>query len=97
MNKETEYGWYLCLDGEKIVTGPGVIENDFHNRKYLAMKDTVGSFCAWYRERVKRRYQECIFIDNSSLAMHLRTLVCSVKRNMYFPLLIRYRRGASTM
>ena len=23
---ETEYGWYLCLDGEKIIGGLGVIE-----------------------------------------------------------------------
>ena len=33
---ETEYGWYLCLDGDKIVGGVGVIENDFHDRKDLA-------------------------------------------------------------
>ena len=36
LSRETEYGWYLCLDGEKIVGGLGVIENDFHNRKDLA-------------------------------------------------------------
>lgn len=36
LNEETEYGWYLCLDGEKIVSGMGVIENDFHDRKELA-------------------------------------------------------------
>ena len=35
LNKATEYGWYLCLDGEKIVGGLGVIENDFHDRKDL--------------------------------------------------------------
>ena len=35
-NRETEYGWYLCLDGDNIVGGLGVIENDFHNRKDLA-------------------------------------------------------------
>ena len=27
LSGETEYGWYLCLDGEKIVAGMGVIEN----------------------------------------------------------------------
>ena len=32
---ETEYGWYLCLDGDKIIGGMGVIENDFHDRKDL--------------------------------------------------------------
>jgi hypothetical protein len=29
LNNETEYGWYLCLDNERIVGGLGVIENDF--------------------------------------------------------------------
>ena len=33
---ETEYGWYLCLWGGRIVGGLGVIENDFHDRKDLA-------------------------------------------------------------
>ena len=33
---ETEYGWYLCLVGERIAGGLGVIENDFHDRKDLA-------------------------------------------------------------
>ena len=28
---ETEYDWYLCLDGDNIVGGLGVIENDFHD------------------------------------------------------------------
>ncbi len=36
LNNETEYGWYLCLAGEHIVGGLGVIENDFHNRKDLS-------------------------------------------------------------
>lgn len=42
---ETEYGWYLCLDGEKIIGGMGVIENDFHDRKDLAP-----NVCAVYTE-----------------------------------------------
>lgn len=49
LNKETEYGWYLCLDGEKIVAGLGVIENDFHNRKDLAP-----NVCAVYIEEEYR-------------------------------------------
>ena len=36
LHKETEYGWYLCLNGNQIVGGLGVIENDFHDRKDLA-------------------------------------------------------------
>lgn len=32
----TGYGWYLCMDGEKIAGGLGIIDNDFHDRKDLA-------------------------------------------------------------
>lgn len=49
LNKETEYGWYLCLDGEKIVAGMGVIANDFHNRK-----DLTPNVCAVYTEESYR-------------------------------------------
>ena len=45
LTKETEYGWYLCLDGDRIVGGMGVIENDFHDRKDLAP-----NVCAVYTE-----------------------------------------------
>ena len=46
----TEYGWYLCLDGEKIVGGMGVIENDFRERKDLAP-----NVCAVYTEEEYRK------------------------------------------
>jgi GNAT superfamily N-acetyltransferase len=52
LSGETEYGWYLCLDGEKIVAGMGVIENDFHNRKDLAP-----NVCAVYTEEEYRGKQ----------------------------------------
>lgn len=45
LSGETEYGWYLCLDGEKIVGGMGVIDNDFHDRK-----DLTPNVCAVYTE-----------------------------------------------
>lgn len=45
LKKETEYGWYLCIDGETIVGGLGVIENDFHDRK-----DLTPNVCAVYTE-----------------------------------------------
>lgn len=45
LGKETEYGWYLCLDGDKIIGGLGVIENDFHDRK-----DLTPNVCAVYTE-----------------------------------------------
>ena len=49
LSKDTEYGWYLCLDGEKIVGGLGVIENDFHDRK-----DLPPNVCAVYTEEIYR-------------------------------------------
>lgn len=45
----TKNGWYLCLDGEKIVAGLGVIDNDFHDRKDLAP-----NVCAVYTEDAYR-------------------------------------------
>ncbi len=45
LNRETEYGWYLCLTGNRIVGGLGVIENDFHDRK-----DLTPNVCAVYTE-----------------------------------------------
>lgn len=46
---ETEYGWYLCLDGGTIIGGLGVIENDFHCRK-----DLTPNICAVYTEKEYR-------------------------------------------
>lgn len=45
----TEYGWYLCLDDDKIIGGMGVIENDFHDRK-----DLTPNICAVYTEEAYR-------------------------------------------
>lgn len=45
LSGKTENGWYLCLDGDKIIGGMGVIENDFHERKDLAP-----NVCAVYTE-----------------------------------------------
>ena len=49
LNWETEYGWYLCLDGDRIIGGLGVIENDFHDRK-----DLTPNVCAVYTEEAYR-------------------------------------------
>lgn len=46
----TEYGWYLCLDGDNIVGGLGVIENDFHDRHDLAP-----NVCAVYTDEAYRK------------------------------------------
>ena len=45
LNHTTEYGWYLCLDGGRIIGGLGGIENDFHDRK-----DLSPNICAVYTE-----------------------------------------------
>ena len=42
---ETAYGWYLCLSGNQIIGGMGVIENDFHDRK-----DLTPNVCAVFTE-----------------------------------------------
>ena len=49
LNGSTEYGWYLCLNGDKIVGGLGVIENDFHDRP-----DLTPNICAVYTEESYR-------------------------------------------
>ena len=49
LKHETEPGWVLCLDGEQIVGGLGVIENDFHNRP-----DLTPNVCAVYTEESHR-------------------------------------------
>ena len=41
--------WYVAIEGERIIGGSGVIENDFHNRKDLAP-----NVCALYTEEDKR-------------------------------------------
>ena len=49
LDQRTDFGWYLCLDGERIVGGLGVIENDFHDRK-----DLSPNVCAVYTEEEYR-------------------------------------------
>ena len=49
LNRETEYGWYLCMDSDRIIGGMGVIENDFHDRK-----DLTPNVCAVYTEEAFR-------------------------------------------
>lgn len=41
--------WYMVLEGERIIGGLGVIENDFHDRKDLAP-----NICAVYTEEDRR-------------------------------------------
>ena len=50
LNRETDLGWYLCLDDDRIAGGAGVIENDFHD-----WKDLRPNICAVYTEEDHRR------------------------------------------
>jgi len=49
LNGDPVQEWYLCLDGDKIIAGMGVIENDFHDRK-----DLTPNVCAVYTEEQYR-------------------------------------------
>ncbi len=49
LDQETEYGWYLCTEGDRIISGLGVIDNDFHDRK-----DLSPNICAVYTEKEYR-------------------------------------------
>lgn len=46
--------WYLCLDGDKIIAGMGVIANDFHNRP-----DLTPNVCAVFTEPEYRNQGIC--------------------------------------
>ena len=48
-NKHSIPQWYIAVEGERIIGGMGVIENDFHDRKDLAP-----NVCAVYTEKQKR-------------------------------------------
>lgn len=49
LDNKTENGWYLCVLGDQIVGGLGVIDNDFHDRK-----DLSPNVCAVYTEEAHR-------------------------------------------
>ncbi|MBR4658047.1 MAG: GNAT family N-acetyltransferase [Clostridia bacterium] len=49
LSGRTEYGWYLCLEGGRIVGGMGVIQNDFHDRR-----DLFPNVCAVFTEEDRR-------------------------------------------
>ena len=60
LKRESELGWFLCLDGTQIVGGLGVIENDFHDRK-----DLTPNICAVYTDKSHR----CLGIAGNLLNM----------------------------
>lgn len=70
---KTAYGWYLCLDGQEIVGGLGVIENDFHDRPDLAP-----NVCALYTQEPYR--------GQGIAGRLLEIVVCDLKRHGIAPL-----------
>ena len=56
--------WYVAMEGERIIGGLGVIENDFHDRKDLAP-----NVCAVYTETDKR----CQGVAGALLIMYVPT------------------------
>ena len=67
LNKKTEYGWYLCINENKIIGGLGVIDNDFHDRK-----DLTPNICAVY---VEEKYR------NKGIAGKLLNMVVSISKS----------------
>lgn len=65
LRQETEYGWYLCLNDNRIIAGLGVIENDFHDRK-----DLTPNICAVFTEENFR----CLGIAGNLLRMAVEDL-----------------------
>src|SRR5574344_1775526 len=51
--------WYVATDGDKIICGMGVIENDFHDRK-----DLTPNVCAVYVEENYRKQGIAKFLLN---------------------------------
>ena len=49
LKKQAVPQWYLAMEGERIIGGMGVIENDFHERK-----DLSPNVCAVYTEEDRR-------------------------------------------
>ena len=56
--------WFLAVSGEgqEIVGGLGVIENDFHNRR-----DLTPNVCAVYTEEARRREGATVFLSSHVL------------------------------
>lgn len=75
-NKKTVPQWYLVMDGDTILGGLGVIENDFHDRK-----DLTPNVCAVYVEENYRcqgiagKMLEFVCKDMSSQGIHTLYLV----------------------
>lgn len=49
MKKSAVPQWYIAMEGERIIGGMGVIDNDFHDRK-----DLTPNVCAVYTEEDRR-------------------------------------------
>lgn len=66
--------WYLCMEGERIVAGMGVIENDFHGRKEL-----TPNVCAVFTEKDRR----CLGIAGRLLGFVCADMAANGVRTLY--------------
>lgn len=72
-NRSAVPQWYIVRDGENIIAGIGVIDNDFHDRK-----DLTPNVCAVYVEEAYRK---------QGIAGELLQLVCDEFKSMGIPAL----------
>ena len=79
----SEYGWYLCLDDDKIIGGLGVIENDFHDRKDLTPAD---DFIAGFQH--KWEVEECYRVLKRRSNRKSYTREGFIEMLKYYPLVI---------
>ena len=75
--------WYVARDGEKIIAGIGVIENDFHDRK-----DLSPNVCAVYVVSYVSR-DDCHYLDKIVL-MERKRLVARVNVQGYIAFSLMY-------
>ena len=75
--------WYIVVEGNKIIAGAGVIENDFHKRKDLTPK-----LCALYEEK-EYRCQEVAgklleYVCNDMKALGIETLYLITEHTSFY-------------
>ena len=75
--------WYIVVEGNKIIAGAGVIENDFHKRK-----DLTPNLCALYVEK-EYRCQEIAgklldYVCNDMKAMGIETLYLITEHTSFY-------------
>ncbi len=75
--------WYIVVEGNKIIAGAGVIENDFHKRK-----DLTPNLCALYVEKEYRCQgiagKLLDYVCNDMKAMGIETLYLITEHTSFY-------------